>query len=34
MSITRLTTDTGFTPEYTFPEAIAHYLSWRKVNPR
>ncbi|MET9276225.1 NAD(P)-dependent oxidoreductase [Kribbella sp. NPDC003557] len=34
LDITRLTTDTGFTPQYDTAEAVAHYVAWRSENPR
>ncbi|GAA0937351.1 NAD(P)-dependent oxidoreductase [Kribbella koreensis] len=34
LDITRLTTETGFTPEYDVPTALTHYLTWRITNPR
>ncbi|WP_410788261.1 NAD-dependent epimerase/dehydratase family protein [Kribbella sp. C-35] len=34
LDITRLTTDTGFTPQYDVPQAVAHYVAWRADNPR
>jgi nucleoside-diphosphate-sugar epimerase len=34
LDITRLTKETGFTPTFTFPEAVAHYITWRTTNPR
>jgi nucleoside-diphosphate-sugar epimerase len=34
LDITRLTEETGFTPTFTFPEAVAHYITWRTNNPR
>ncbi|WP_350277455.1 NAD(P)-dependent oxidoreductase [Kribbella sp. HUAS MG21] len=34
LDITRLTEATGFTPHYTVPEAVAHYINWRTTNPR
>ena len=34
LDTTRLNTDTGFTPTYTFTKAITDYITWRKHNPR
>ena len=34
LDITRLTRDTGFTPTFTVPTAVADYLTWRTTNPR
>jgi nucleoside-diphosphate-sugar epimerase len=34
LDITRLTTDTGFVPQYDTVEAVAHYVAWRSENPR
>ncbi|TCC23432.1 NAD-dependent epimerase/dehydratase family protein [Kribbella speibonae] len=34
LDITRLTKETGFTPTFTFPEAVADYITWRSENPR
>jgi nucleoside-diphosphate-sugar epimerase len=34
LDITRLTADTGFTPDYNTTEAVAHYLTWRADHPR
>jgi nucleoside-diphosphate-sugar epimerase len=34
MDISRLTADTGFTPEFDLTQAVKHYLAWRAGNPR
>jgi nucleoside-diphosphate-sugar epimerase len=34
LDITRLTNETGFTPSFTFREAVAHYVAWRSTNDR
>jgi nucleoside-diphosphate-sugar epimerase len=34
LDITRLTEQTGFTPNFTFPEAVADYITWRTTNAR
>lgn len=34
LDISRLTAQTGFTPEYDAAEAVAHYVAWRSSNPR
>ena len=34
LDITRLTNETGFTPTFTFPEAVADYITWRTTNAR
>ncbi|MGW7686044.1 NAD-dependent epimerase/dehydratase family protein [Kribbella sp. NPDC054772] len=34
LDITRLTKDTGFTPEYNPAKAVADYLTWRAANAR
>ncbi|GIF77836.1 NAD-dependent epimerase/dehydratase family protein [Asanoa siamensis] len=34
MDITRLTNETGFTPDFDIATAVAHYLAWRFNNPR
>jgi UDP-glucose 4-epimerase len=34
LDITRLTQDTGFTPAFDSPTAVADYLAWRADNPR
>ncbi len=34
LDITRLTTETGFTPTYDIPTAVADYVAWRTTNPR
>jgi nucleoside-diphosphate-sugar epimerase len=34
LDITRLTEDTGFTPEFDTAKAVAAYLAWRADNPR
>jgi len=34
LDITRLTKDTGFTPAFDIPEAVADYVAWRAENPR
>jgi len=34
LDITRLRTDTGFAPEFDLPGAVAHYVAWRRENPR
>jgi nucleoside-diphosphate-sugar epimerase len=34
LDITRLTTDTGFTPAFDVPAAVADYVAWRADNPR
>ncbi|GAB3928765.1 NAD(P)-dependent oxidoreductase [Kribbella albertanoniae] len=34
LDITRLTTETAFTPTYTVPTAVADYITWRTTNPR
>jgi nucleoside-diphosphate-sugar epimerase len=34
LDISRLTADTGFTPQYDAAEAVAHYITWRSENPR
>jgi nucleoside-diphosphate-sugar epimerase len=34
LDISRLTKDTGFTPAFDVPTAVADYLAWRAENPR
>ncbi|TDQ04122.1 NAD-dependent epimerase/dehydratase family protein [Labedaea rhizosphaerae] len=34
LDITRLTEETGFTPEFDVAKAVAHYLDWRAANAR
>jgi nucleoside-diphosphate-sugar epimerase len=34
LDITRLTEDTGFTPAFDVPAAVADYVAWRADNPR
>lgn len=34
LDITRLTTDTGFTPHYDVATAVDDYVRWRTSNPR
>ena len=34
LDITRLTEDTGFTPAFDIPAAVADYVAWRADNPR
>jgi len=34
LDITRLTEDTGFTPAFDVPAAVADYVTWRAKNPR
>lgn len=34
LDISRLTADTGFTPSFDIPKAVADYLAWRADNPR
>ncbi|MFC9693104.1 NAD-dependent epimerase/dehydratase family protein [Kribbella sp. NPDC056951] len=34
LDITRLTTETGFTPTYDVATAVADYITWRTTNPR
>lgn len=34
LDITRLTQDTGFTPNHDITTAVAHYAAWRTTNPR
>jgi nucleoside-diphosphate-sugar epimerase len=34
LDITRLTEETGFTPTYDVPTAVADYITWRTTNPR
>jgi nucleoside-diphosphate-sugar epimerase len=34
LDITRLTTDTGFTPAFDLASAVADYVAWRTDNPR
>ncbi|GAA1691072.1 NAD(P)-dependent oxidoreductase [Kribbella yunnanensis] len=34
LDITRLTTETGFTPTYDITTAVADYVTWRTTNPR
>jgi nucleoside-diphosphate-sugar epimerase len=34
LDITRLTRDTGFTPAFDVPKAVADYVAWRADNPR
>lgn len=34
LDITRLTQDTGFTPAFDIPAAVADYVAWRADNPR
>ncbi|HEY3505444.1 MAG TPA: NAD(P)-dependent oxidoreductase [Actinocatenispora sp.] len=34
MDISRLTAETGFTPDFDVAGAVAHYLAWRADNPR
>jgi nucleoside-diphosphate-sugar epimerase len=34
LDITRLTTDTGFTPAFDIATAVADYAAWRAHNPR
>lgn len=34
LDITRLTADTGFTPEFDINRAVADYVDWRTANPR
>ncbi|MGZ0147228.1 NAD-dependent epimerase/dehydratase family protein [Kribbella sp. WER1] len=34
LDISRLTADTGYTPEYDAAEAVAHYIAWRSQNAR
>ncbi|MFB6726197.1 NAD-dependent epimerase/dehydratase family protein [Kribbella sp. NPDC056345] len=34
LDITRLTAETGFTPTYDIPAAVADYVTWRTTNPR
>jgi hypothetical protein len=34
LDITRLTRDTGFTPDFDVATAVADYVAWRASNPR
>ena len=34
LDTTRLTEDTGFTPAFDIPQAVADYVTWRTKNPR
>ena len=34
LDVTRLTNETGYTPNFAFPEAVADYFTWRATNAR